>query len=247
MPSARGREKNAHTKRSPGERCLVRGACGGLGGCGPPLPRCPLHSHERTLPGQFGTRVGLIFYPRAKASSFLGAVSLPLPILPLCSSPLPPVLGLRPLGVPTSPPPPPPRFFRRGGRVPVRGSGKTWRRGWGWGRRHRELFTRKSQGYVFEPPRPRPGCIVLARAPGARGGPSEVRWPGRRRAALCSSCAPPAPPGPLARAPPLRGDFSHPVPAPLALLCRLRSSGSQRAERAGDSGWGSWGRAVRKK
>lgn len=41
VPRARGREKkNAHTKRSPGERCLVRGACEGLGGCRPRLPWC---------------------------------------------------------------------------------------------------------------------------------------------------------------------------------------------------------------
>lgn len=164
-------------------------------------------------------RGGLIFYPRAKANSFLGAVSLSLRSLPLCSLPSPPKSSARDLSGSPRPRPLLRGDFLGGEERCRRGTtAQAGWRGWGWGRRQGELFTRKSRGCVFEQPRPRPGCIVLARAPGACGGRSEVRWPGRRRVALCSGCAPRPPAGPPARALRSRAGLLSPCPrAPTSL------------------------------
>lgn len=129
--------------------------------------------------------------PPTRESEFLYvAVLLPTPHLAPCS-PFPPALGHRPLGVPTSLPPPPPgflgRWWRQGeGGCPRKPAAKPRGTGWGWGPGVRDLFTRKSQGRAPQLPRPRPGCIVLARAPCARGGPGPGAVAGRLGAALCS-------------------------------------------------------------
>ena len=204
-------------------------------------PGAPDSRSSRRFPGNSEPEEGFFSTPGAKANSSLGAVSLPLPISPLCPSPLPlaPVLGPRPPGVPTSPLPPPPGSFSSGGGGVGEGQRrKPGRRGWGWGRGHGELFTRKSRGSVFEPPGPRPGCIVLARALGASGGRSEVRQPGGRRAALCWVCAPRPPPGRLRARRSRAGPFlTLSQRSNLDLPRRLQSPRSQPAERASDRGW----------
>lgn len=80
-------------------------------------PGAPDSPSSRRFPGNSEPEEGFFSTPGAKANSSLGAVSLPLPISPLCPSPLPlaPVLGPRPPGVPTSPLPPPPGSFSSGG------------------------------------------------------------------------------------------------------------------------------------
>lgn len=191
------------------------------------------------------------FLPQSESKFFFWSCLPPTPHLaPLLISPPPPPSPKPPTSRgPHLQLPSPPGFLRKGEggvreghqRKPGGGDG-------GGGQGLGELFTRKSRGYVFEPPRPRPGCIVLARAPGSRGGPNEVRWPGRRRAALCLGCAPLSPPGPPARAQLPRGAFSHRVPAPQP-RCPLPppvSLRSQPAERAGDPGRAAGVRAGRK-
>lgn len=98
-------------------------------------------------------------------------------------SPRPPTSRGRHLPAPSCSP-----ISRDGGEggCPRKPAAEAPRRGWGWGRGVRDLFTRKSRGRALLLPRPRPACIVSARAPCARGGPGPGAVAGRLGSALCS-------------------------------------------------------------
>lgn len=66
-------------------------------------PGAPDSRSSRRFPGNSEPEESFFPTPGAKANSFLGAVSLPLPMSPLCPSPLPPPLSSAP-DLPGSPP-----------------------------------------------------------------------------------------------------------------------------------------------
>lgn len=163
----------------------------GRGSCGARRPRDPEVGRLNTRgPGE--SRFVSPEAPASESEFLCVAALLPTPHLAPCS-PFPPKPSATDL---SGSPPPCPLLLR----VSLEGGGggaggevvcesprlKPRGKGWGWGRGVRDLFTRKSQGRAPQLPRPRPGCIVLARAPCARGGPGPGAVAGRLRAALCS-------------------------------------------------------------
>lgn len=190
MPGARGRgKKNAHTKRSPGERCLVRGACEGAGAAERGGPADPEVGRLNTRgPGE-SRFVSPEAPNKRERISLRSCPSSHSPSRPLFS--LPPSPRPRTSRGPHLPAPSSAGFLRKvvaagGGGCPRKPAAKPRGKGWGWGPGVRDLFTRKSQGRAPQLPRPRPGCIVLARALCARGGPGPGAVAGRLGAALCS-------------------------------------------------------------
>lgn len=134
--------------------------------------------------------------------------------MPLCSSPLPPVLGPRPLGVPTSRLPSPLGFLRRGGRG-VREGQRRKPGCWGGGGDEGTASCLLESPGVMCSSRPGLGpgalCWPEPRAPAAAG----ERCGGREGAAqLCAQAALRGRPrAARARAAVARG-CSHPLPAP---------------------------------